>query len=64
MWQRVFLCGTVSYADAADADTVADATAAADAEDTPKHMYARLGFRVVDETYEYVCTDLAGLTLD
>lgn len=60
VWQRVFLCGTVSYADAA----VADATAAADAEDTPEAMYARLGFRVVDETYEYVCTDLAGLTLD
>ena len=36
----------------------------ADAEDTPKDMYARLGFRVVDETYEYVCTDLTGLTLD
>ena len=36
----------------------------ADAEDTPKDMYARLGFLVVDKTYEYVCTDLTGLALD
>ena len=35
----------------------------ADAEDTPKKIYARLGFQVVDETYEYVCTDSSDLRL-
>lgn len=36
----------------------------ADAEDAPKNIYARLGFRVVDTAYEYSCTDFADLKLD
>ena len=36
----------------------------ADAEEAPKDIYAKLGFLVVDKTYEYVCTDLTGLALD
>ena len=34
------------------------------AEGATKNIYARLGFRVVDKAYEYVCTDLADLALD
>ena len=36
----------------------------ADPEDTPKDMYARMGFQVVDRVYEYLCTDFAKLQLD
>lgn len=31
----------------------------ADADDTPRQMYEKLGFRAVDTLYEYLCTDLA-----
>lgn len=36
----------------------------ADPEDTPKDMYAKMGFRVVDKVYEYLCTDFTDLELD
>lgn len=36
----------------------------ADPEDTPKEMYARMGFETVDTVYEYLCTDFSNLTLD
>ena len=36
----------------------------ADPEDTPKEMYAKMGFEIVDEVYEYLCTDFSGLKLD
>ena len=36
----------------------------ADPEDTPKDMYAKMGFRVVDRVYEYLCTDFTRLQLD
>ena len=36
----------------------------ADPEDTPKDMYAKMGFRVADRVYEYLCTDFARLQLD
>lgn len=35
----------------------------ADADDTPKDMYARMGFTVADRLYEYSCTDLANYRL-
>lgn len=35
----------------------------ADAEDTPKDMYARMGFVTVDRSYEYLCTDFQALKL-
>ncbi len=31
----------------------------ADADDTPRQMYEKLGFRTVDTLYEYLCPDLA-----
>ncbi len=31
----------------------------ADADDTPRQMYEKLGFRAVDTLYEYLCHDLA-----
>lgn len=31
----------------------------ADADDTPRQMYEKLGFRAVDTLYEYLCPDLA-----
>ena len=36
----------------------------ADPEDTPKDMYAKMGFQVTDQVYEYLCTDLTKLNLD
>lgn len=36
----------------------------ADPDDTPKEMYARMGFQVVDQVYEYLCTDFSKLKLD
>lgn len=36
----------------------------ADPEDTPKDMYARMGFETVDAVYEYLCTDFSTLKLD
>lgn len=36
----------------------------ADPDDTPKDMYARMGFEVVDKVYEYLCTDFKELKLD
>ena len=36
----------------------------ADPEDTPKDMYAKMGFSVVDRVYEYRCTDFTRLQLD
>ena len=36
----------------------------ADPEDTPKDMYAKMGFQVVDRVYEYLCTDFTQLQLD
>lgn len=36
----------------------------ADPEDTPKDMYAKMGFSVVDRVYEYLCTDFTQLQLD
>ena len=36
----------------------------ADPEDTPKDMYAKMGFQVVDRVYEYLCTDFTRLQLD
>ena len=33
----------------------------ADADDTPRQMYEKLGFCAVDTLYEYLCTDLAWL---
>lgn len=36
----------------------------ADADDTPKEMYARMGFQMVDRQYEYLCTDFSTLKLD
>ena len=33
----------------------------ADADDTPKDMYAKMGFAVTDRLYEYSCTDLQKL---
>lgn len=35
----------------------------ADADDTPRQMYEKLGFRVTDTLYEYLCTDLGALRL-
>ena len=35
----------------------------ADPEDTPKDLYARMGFETVDRVYEYLCTDLSRLSL-
>ena len=35
----------------------------ADPEDTPKEMYARMGFQVTDKMYEYLCTDFSQLRL-
>lgn len=35
----------------------------ADPEDTPKEMYARMGFQVADTVYEYLCTDFTALNL-
>lgn len=31
----------------------------ADPEDTPKDMYAKMGFQAVDKLYEYLCTDFS-----
>lgn len=36
----------------------------ADPEDTPKDMYRKMGFQVVDKEYGYLCTDLGALKLD
>lgn len=36
----------------------------ADQDDTPKNMYARMGFEVVDTVFEYLCTDFKELKLD
>ncbi len=36
----------------------------ADPDDTPKEMYARMGFQVTDKVYEYLCTDFSTLKLD
>lgn len=36
----------------------------ADPDDTPKDMYARMGFQVVDQEYGYLCTDISTLKLD
>ena len=36
----------------------------ADPEDTPKDMYAKMGFLVIDKVYEYLCTDFSDLKLD
>ena len=36
----------------------------ADPEDTPKDMYARMGFQTTDTVYEYLCTDFSTLKLD
>lgn len=33
----------------------------ADEDDTPKEMYEKMGFRVVDRLYEYLCTDIGAL---
>ena len=33
----------------------------ADEDDTPREMYEKLGFRVVDRLYEYLCTDIGAL---
>ena len=33
----------------------------ADDGDSPKEMYLKMGFRIVDRLYEYLCTDI-GLT--
>ena len=33
----------------------------ADEDDTPREMYEKMGFRVVDRLYEYLCTDLGAL---
>ena len=35
----------------------------ADPEDTPKDMYAKMGFQVVDKLYEYLCTDFSKLKI-
>ena len=35
----------------------------ADADDTPRQLYERLGFRVTDTLYEYLCTDLSAMKL-
>lgn len=35
----------------------------ADADDTPKELYAKMGFRVVDKLYEYLCTDFSKLKI-
>lgn len=35
----------------------------ADADDTPKDLYARMGFVTVDRSYEYLCTDFQALRL-
>ena len=35
----------------------------ADEDDTPKDLYARLGFQATDRLYEYLCTDLGALNL-
>lgn len=35
----------------------------ADPEDTPKDMYAKMGFQVVDTLYEYLCTDFSKLKI-
>ena len=35
----------------------------ADADDTPRQMYEKLGFCVTDTLYEYLCTDLGALRL-
>lgn len=36
----------------------------ADQDDTPKDMYARMGFVSTDRSYEYTCTDFRTLKLD
>lgn len=36
----------------------------ADSDDTPKDLYAKMGFVVTDKVYEYLCTDLSTLKLD
>lgn len=36
----------------------------ADPDDTPKDMYAKMGFQVTDKAYEYLCTDFSKLKLD
>lgn len=36
----------------------------ADADDTPKDMYTRMGFRMMDQQYSYLCTDFSTLKLD
>lgn len=35
----------------------------ADSEDTPKDMYIKMGFLVIDKIYEYLCTDFSSLKL-
>lgn len=35
----------------------------ADADDTPRQMYEKRGFRVTDMLYEYLCTDFGALNL-
>ena len=35
----------------------------ADPEDTPKDMYAKMGFQAVDKLYEYLCTDFSKLKI-
>lgn len=35
----------------------------ADSDDTPKDMYAKMGFQTLDKVYEYVCTNFAELKL-
>ena len=35
----------------------------ADEDDTPKDMYAKMGFQAVDKLYEYLCTDFSKLKI-
>lgn len=35
----------------------------ADSEDTPKELYAKMGFQTVDKLYEYLCTDFSKLKI-
>ena len=35
----------------------------ADSEDTPKELYAKMGFQAVDKLYEYLCTDFSKLKI-
>lgn len=35
----------------------------ADADDTPKELYVRMGFRTADKLYEYLCTDFSKLKI-